>query len=90
MSVAGTFVPGLGYLNRLVNPAVTNAFGRQFELNADRLAVKYIQKAGLEKSDYVEFLYWMKKNLESSDHPKTSLFLTHPATQERIEELIKN
>ena len=90
MSVAGSFVPGLGYLNRFVNPVVTNTFGRQFELNADRLAVKYIQKAGLEKYDYVEFLYWMKKNLESSDHPKTSLFSTHPATQERIEELIKN
>lgn len=90
MSVAGTFVPGLGYLNRLVNPAVTNAFGRQFELNADRLAVKYVQKAGLEKSDYIEFLYWMKKNLESSGYPKTSLFSTHPATQERIGKLMEN
>ena len=90
MTVAGTFVPGLGYLNRVVNPLVTNTFGRQFELNADRLAVRYIQKAGLEKSDYIEFLYWMKENLESSNHSKTSLFSTHPATKERIEELMKN
>ena len=90
MSVVGSFVPGLGYLNRIVNPMITNTFGRQFELNADRLAVRYIQKAGLEKSDYIEFLYWMKRNLESLDHPKTSLFSTHPATQERIEELMKN
>lgn len=91
MSVAGSFVPGLGYLNRVVNPVVTNAFGRQFELNADKLAVRYIQKAGLEKSDYLEFLNWMKKNLESSNQSaKTSLFSTHPATQERINELMKN
>ena len=90
MSVAGSFVPGLGYLNRVVNPVVTNAFGRQFELNADKLAVTYIQKAGLAKSDYIEFLRWMKENLESSNHPKTSLFSTHPATQERINELMEN
>ena len=42
MSVAGTFVPGLGYLNRVINPVVTNSFGRQFELSADKLAVEYI------------------------------------------------
>ena len=90
MSVAGTFVPGLGYLNRVINPVVTNSFGRQFELSADKLAVSYIQKAGLAKSDYLKFLHWMKENLESSNHPKTSLFSTHPATQERINELMEN
>ena len=90
MSVAGTFVPGLGYLNHVINPVVTNSFGRQFELSADKLAVEYIQKAGLEKSDYVKFLYWMKENLESSNRHKTSLFSTHPATQERINELMQN
>ena len=90
MSVAGTFVPGLGYLNRVINPVVTNSFGRQFELSADKLAVAYIQKAGLGKSDYLKFLYWMKENLESSNHHKTSLFSTHPATQERINELMQN
>ena len=41
------------------------------------------------KYDYVEFLYWMKKNLESSDHPQTSLFSTHPVTQERINALME-
>ena len=90
MSVAGTFVPGLGYLNRVINPVVTNSFGRQFELSADKLAVEYIQKAGLAKSDYIQFLHWMKDNLESSNHPKTSLFSTHPATQERINKLLED
>ena len=55
MSLAGTFVPGLGYLDYVVNPAVTNTFGRQFELAADRLAVEYIQKTGLSKMDYLKF-----------------------------------
>ena len=47
MSVAGTFVPGLGYLDHVVNPVVTNSFGRQFEISADKLAVEYIKKAGI-------------------------------------------
>jgi len=89
MSAAGTFVPGLGYLDHLVNPAITNSFGRQFELSADELAVEYIKKTGLTKADYVKFLYWMKENLDSSDRSATaSIFSTHPATQERINELI--
>ncbi|MBT7521190.1 MAG: M48 family metalloprotease, partial [Nitrospina sp.] len=89
MSIAGAFVPGLGYLDYAVNPAITNSFGRQFELSADELAVKYVKKTGLTKTDYVKFLYWMKKNLDSSgSSATTSIFSTHPATQERINELI--
>ena len=91
MSAAGTFVPGLGYLDHLVNPAITNSFGRQFELSADELAVEYIKKTGLTQADYVKFLYWMKENLDGSDRATTvSIFSTHPATQERINELIEN
>ena len=89
MSVASAFVPGLGYLDHFVNPAITNSFGRQFELSADELAVEYIKKTGLTKADYVKFLYWMKENLDGSDRSATaSIFSTHPATQERINELI--
>ena len=89
MSVAGAFVPGLGYLDHVVNPVVTNTFGRQFELSADKLAVGYIKKAGLTKADYIKFLFWMKDNLDGSDSSETiSIFSTHPATQERINELI--
>ena len=91
MSTAGTFVPGLGYLDHLVNPAITNSFGRQFELSADELAVEYIKKTGLTQADYVKFLYWMKENLDGSDRSTTaSIFSTHPATQERINELIED
>ena len=89
MSAAGTFVPGLGYLDHLVNPAITNSFGRQLELSADELAVEYIKKTGLTQADYVKFLYWMNENLDGSDRSATaSIFSTHPATQERINELI--
>ena len=91
MSAAGTFVPGLGYLDHLVNPAITNSFGRQFELSADKLAVEYIKKTGLTKANYVKFLYWMKKTLDDSNRSTTtSLFSTHPATQERIDRLMEN
>ena len=91
MSVIGAFVPGFGYLDHLVNPAITNSYGRQFELSADELAVEYIKKTGLTQADYVKFLYWMKENLDGSDRSTTvSIFSTHPATQERINELIEN
>ena len=91
MSATGTFVPGLGYLDHLVNPAITNSFGRQFELSADELAVEYIKKTGLTQADYVKFLYWMKENLDGLDRSVTaSIFSTHPATQERINELIED
>ncbi|SVA52137.1 uncharacterized protein METZ01_LOCUS104991, partial [marine metagenome] len=91
MSAAGMFVPGLGYLDHVVNPAITNSFGRQFELSADKLAVQYIKKTGLTKAGYVKFLYWMKENLDDSDRSSaTSIFSTHPATQERIDQLMEN
>jgi Zn-dependent protease with chaperone function len=89
MSAAGMFVPGLGYLDHVVNPAITNSFGRQFELSADKLAVEYIKKTGLTKANYVKFLYWMKKNLNDSNRSTTTtIFSTHPATQERINALM--
>ena len=89
MSAAGMFVPGLGYLDHVVNPAITNSFGRQFELSADKLAVEYIKKTGLTKANYVKFLYWMKKTLDDSNRSTTTtLFSTHPATQERINALM--
>ena len=91
LSVAGMFVPGLSYLDHVVNPAITNSFGRQFELSADKLAVEYIKKTGLTTADYLKFLYWMKENLDRSNgFAKTSLFSTHPATQERINQLMEN
>ena len=71
--------------------AITNSFGRQLELSADKLAVQYIKKTGLTKAGYVKFLYWMKENLNDSDRSSaTSIFSTHPATQERINQLMKN
>ena len=91
MSAAGIFVPGLGYLDHVVNPAITNSFGREFEISADRLAVEYIKKTGLIKADYLKFLYWMKENLDDSNRSTTtSIFSTHPATQERINQLVEN
>ena len=91
MSAAGAFVPGLGYLDNIVNPAITNSFGRQFEISADKLAVKYIKKTGLTKAHYLKFLYWMKENLDDSNRSTTtSIFSTHPATQERINQLLEN
>ena len=70
---------------------MTNSFGHQFEISADKLAVEYIKKTGLSMADYLNFLYCMKENLDDSNRSATtSIFSTHPPTQERLNELLNN
>lgn len=54
---------------------------RKHELEADMLAIQYIEKAGYHREDYLNFLKWMKSNLK--DAPQSDL-ATHPPIKERI------
>jgi Zn-dependent protease with chaperone function len=54
---------------------------RKNELEADMLAVQYMENAGYQKEDYLKFLKWMKSNLK--DAPQSDL-ATHPPIGERI------
>lgn len=54
---------------------------RKHELEADMLAVQYMEKAGYHREDYLNFLKWMKSNLK--DAPQSDL-ATHPPVKERI------
>lgn len=54
---------------------------RKNELEADMLAVQYMENAGYQKEDYLHFLKWMKSNLKDATQ---SDLATHPPIQERI------
>jgi len=83
----GAVVPGAGYLDYLVNPIVTGAFGRPQELAADRLGVDYLHNADVPAKHFIALLEYF---LSLQDQPKEefSILATHPPTPERIEAIL--
>ncbi len=85
-TVANVFVPGVGYAEYLVKPAVVGGFSRPQELEADRLGVGYLQKSGLPPYHFIEvFKIFRAESNGKSD--EASYFSTHPTTHERIEQI---
>ncbi|HQH83859.1 MAG TPA: M48 family metalloprotease [Syntrophorhabdus sp.] len=84
--VANVFIPGIGLLNLLVNPAVTNAFSREFELDADRKAAEIVLNAmNVPVEDSMAALLRIKaKHGESSTF---ILFASHPPIDDRVQNL---
>jgi len=63
---------------------------RKHELEADMLAIQYMENAGHHGEDYLKFLKWMARNLKDASQ---SDLATHPPIKERIarvEELISS
>ncbi|MBT3923782.1 MAG: M48 family metallopeptidase [Nitrospina sp.] len=85
-TVAGAFVPGLGYAEYAVKPLVVGGFSRPQELEADKLGVGYLQKAGLPPQHFIEvFEIFREESGGKSD--EASYFSTHPTTRERIQQI---
>ena len=85
-SVANVFVPGAGFAEYLVKPIVVGGFSRPQELEADKLGVGYLQKAGLPPHYFMEvFQIFREESGGKSD--EASYFSTHPTTNERIEQI---
>ena len=85
-SVANVFVPGLGYAEYLVKPAVVGVFSRPQELEADKLGVGYLVKANVPPHHLIEvFKIFRKESGGKSD--EASYFSTHPTSRERIEQI---
>ena len=85
-SVANVFVPGLGYAEYLVKPAVAGVFSRPQELEADKLGVGYLVKANVPPHHLIEvFKIFRKESGGKSD--EASYFSTHPTSRERIEQI---
>ncbi len=85
-SVANVFVPGLGYAEYVVKPAVVGGFSRPQELEADKLGVGYLVKANIPPHHLIEvFKVFRKDSGGKSD--EASYFSTHPTTSERIKQI---
>ena len=61
-SVLNVFVPGAGYSEYLVKPALMGGFSRPQELEADKLGVSYLTKAGYSSKYYLQLLDVLRKN----------------------------
>ena len=84
--MANVFAPGGGYAEYLLKPVVVGGFSRPQELEADKLGVGYLQKAGLPPHYFIEvFQIFREESGGKSD--AASYFSTHPTTNERIEQI---
>lgn len=98
MSVTSIFVPvpyGANQLSNLLATAVITGYGRQDELQADELSIKYITAAGYDPNATVGILRTLKRldDLRAKEQQDTTgkapetyhgAFSTHPETEKRI------
>ncbi|MZG29191.1 MAG: M48 family metalloprotease [Nitrospinae bacterium] len=85
-SVANVFVPGLGYAEYVVKPAVVGGFSRQQELEADKLAVSYLVKANIPPHHLIEVFKVLRRD-SGGKSDEASYFSTHPTTSERTKQI---
>jgi len=86
-SVLNIFVPGAGYSEYLVKPALVGGFSRPQELEADRRGVEYLNKAGYPPEFFLQLLEVFRK--KSGEKPEeASYFSSHPTNQERMNQII--
>ena len=67
-----------------ITATIFYAYSRQDELEADRLAVKYVQKAGYDPQGVLQVLEILRKEQERAPSQQLSYFRTHPYLPERI------
>ncbi len=90
-SVAGVFVPGLGYLDWVANPIVTRGFSRGQEMDADMLAIKSIgiccsisREAAISSLGKLQEIRRLKGYKEED---RIGILDTHPSLEERIKKI---
>ena len=84
MMVAGFIVPGAGWLNHAVNPAVTNNFSKFQEYDADRLASKTLVKCfDISVEKQIHILESLKKDTTDAG----GFWDRHPSWSDRIENI---
>jgi len=91
--IASVVAPGLarnfGQFGDLVFAAISSGYSREYETQADSLAVSYAARAGYDPRAVSSLL----KTLDLLDRQRsggktyTSLFATHPATEKRIADI---
>lgn len=85
MLVANAFIPGVGLLNHVINPAVTNnAVSKPQELEADLAAYKACLCMGMTKERVINAM----KEIRNSDNVEGGGFwAAHPPWAERIQQI---
>jgi len=76
----GNVAGGVG----LALTSLFTAHSQQDEFQSDRLAVKYMRKAGFDPNEMVRFLEKLKKEKEKEPIRKFSYWRTHPHVSKRI------
>lgn len=76
--------PGSASVAPIAGTLIASHYTRPMEIEADRHAVKLLQRAGYSKETMINTLAWlMRRNGDSGG----GMFATHPATSERIQAL---
>ncbi|RLA81126.1 MAG: hypothetical protein DRG33_01130 [Deltaproteobacteria bacterium] len=75
---------GLVLGTNLLLEAILKGYSRRDELQADRLALAYMEKAGYRPSEMVSFLRTLKRMEKREPGLLEQIFASHPLTSERI------
>ena len=86
-SVLNIFVPGAGYSEYLFKPTLVAGFSRPQELEADKMGVEYMIKAGYSSEYFLQLLEVFRKNSDDKSG-EASYFSTHPTNEERMQQII--
>jgi beta-barrel assembly-enhancing protease len=86
-SVLNVFVPGAGYSEYLVKPALVGGFSRPQELEADKMGVEYMIRAGYSSDYFLQLLEVFREN-SGNKSGEASYFSTHPTNEERMQQII--
>jgi Zn-dependent protease with chaperone function len=80
MMIANALIPGVGYLNHVINPAIVNNFSKAEEYDADKLAWKTCQKCfKFTEADLVHIFNSLKPVAGGG-----GFWSTHPAWDDRL------
>ncbi|MBA4390638.1 MAG: hypothetical protein C0399_06855 [Syntrophus sp. (in: bacteria)] len=87
--VGNVFVPGVGLINHLANPLVTNSFSRPQEMDADKMAMELARSSGIDPQVYISALEKLRNHPSAKDNAGGGLFDSHPNLEYRIEQAKK-
>jgi predicted Zn-dependent protease len=95
---AASGVQGAGDLANIAGTAVVRGYGREHELESDRLGAEYLAKSGYDPRAMLQVIgvlkdqenYELQRAREEGREPRTyhGLFATHPANDQRLQETV--
>lgn len=98
IAAAATGIQGVGQLSNLLATGIIRGYGREHELEADRLGVQYLARSGYSPSAMKNVITTLKNQelfdqklaLEQGRKPRAyhGVFSTHPANDKRLLEVI--